>query len=90
MSEMLTVNAVAQRLNVSPSHIRKLFADGLLPAVNIASLGAKHKMLRVPSQAVDDLLASRTTNTLAIDAQKKKRRITETRRSTSSYDRMAS
>lgn len=57
--QLLTVEQVAEELQVDPSSVRRLIDAGDLPYVNIAPAGATRKTIRVRRTALDRWIDSR-------------------------------
>lgn len=60
-SELLSVQATAEILDCSRSHVYRLIAAHALPSLNIA-VGTRAKT-RIPRKNIDQFIASRLTST---------------------------
>jgi hypothetical protein len=65
----LSVDSFAGKLDTDDMTIRRLIADGLLEAINIARPGAKRARLRIPESEL-----SRIRTDLALGARGRRRR----------------
>jgi hypothetical protein len=68
MASYLTVDAFAEEIQVDDMTVRRMIANGLLNAINIAQPGAKRARLRIPASEL-----TRIGKDLALGARRGKR-----------------
>jgi excisionase family DNA binding protein len=85
---MLSVNQVAELLNVSPSHVRDLIDGGELPATNAAKRGSRSALWRVEPADVESYKVARSNAPAVVAQQRRRRAAVAARRPDGSLNRL--